>query len=332
MFLKNSNYKNQKSNKLNFILIVSFLFLVYFFSNNLIYAQIQEKNEPDYLIPIGNVLQIDAELKNIIVRNPLGNSSFQVGDAVINVNDVPINSYTDFSNTLYSLSNDDNIPVLINRGNRLMTLHSTKDTLEKINFNNLLSGFATLTYINPETNEFGAVGHPINIGSSRKISIKNGCISTTTDLNIQKSLKGNVGCINAKRKATIGEFNKNTNFGIRGNIVNFDTSNLEKYKVASLDEVKLGKAQIILQTNSQGCQKYDIEIINIEKQKSPKSKTFKIKIIDRNLLIQTGGIVQGMSGTPIVQNDKIIGAVSHAIENDPSTGYGVFIKWMLKNN
>ena len=75
--------------------------------------------------------------------------------------------------------------------------------------------------------------------------------------------------------------------------------------------------------------KFDIEILNIENQKNPKSKTFKIRIIDKELLQLTGGIVQGMSGTPIVQDDKIIGAISHAVENDPTTGYAVFIKWMV---
>ena len=72
------------------------------------------------------------------------------------------------------------------------------------------------------------------------------------------------------------------------------------------------------------------EILNIENQKTPKSKTFKIHITDKELLQLTGGIVQGMSGTPIVQGDKIIGAISHAVENDPTTGYAVFIKWMIE--
>lgn len=134
---------------------------------------------------------------------------------------------------------------------------------------------------------------------------------------------------NAKRENIIGSFTENTDFGIRGQINNFDISKLKKYKVASLDEVKLGKAQIILQDNFNKCKKYNIEIIDIENQKHPESKSFKIKITDKKLLAQTGGIVQGMSGTPIVQDNKIIGAVSHAIENDPAVGYGVFIKWML---
>jgi len=84
-----------------------------------------------------------------------------------------------------------------------------------------------------------------------------------------------------------------------------------------------------LGTTNNKTKKYDIEILSIENQAEPKCKSFKIKVTDKNLLKQTGGIVQGMSGTPIIQDDKIIGAVSHAVENDPSIGYGLYIKWMF---
>ena len=86
-----------------------------------------------------------------------------------------------------------------------------------------------------------------------------------------------------------------------------------------------------MQTDSKTFNKYDIQIIDIQNQKSPKSKTLKIRITDKDLLIKTGGIVQGMSGTPIIQDNKIIGAISHAVENDPALGYGVFIQWMIDN-
>ena len=94
------------------------------------------------------------------------------------------------------------------------------------------------------------------------------------NLNIEKSYRGSVGCISAKPKDYIGKFTDNTDFGIKGDIVKFDTSNYEKYKVASLNEVKTGNAQIILQTSNEGSKKFDIEILNIENQKTPKSKTF----------------------------------------------------------
>lgn len=328
--LKDEIASSKIKNKINGLVLIFFYFFLYFFSNNFIYSQSLEKNDYEYLIPMGNILQIDAELKNIIVRNEIDNCPLKIGDSILKVENNDITSYEDFSHAISSLNRSDDVSVLIRRENSVFCLKCDKNTLEKINFNNFISGFATLTYINPNTNEFGAVAHSINIGTTRKIPIKKGCISLTNNLNIKKSCKGNVGCINATKNNVIGEFDDNTTFGIKGVINNMDLSNYKKYKVAEVDEVKLGKAQIILQNKSNICKKYNVEIINIEKQKKPDSKGIKIKITDPQLLKETGGIVQGMSGTPIVQGNKIVGAVSHALENNPSIGYGVYIKWMLE--
>nr|WP_317331820.1 SpoIVB peptidase S55 domain-containing protein [uncultured Romboutsia sp.] len=328
MFFKN---KSKKIVNTKFSLIVCLLFLLYFFSNNLIYATSITKVEGDFLIPVGNILHIEAQLENVIVRSSIKDSPFNLGDEIISINDNTIKNYIDFSNTLNNLPNNTNvIDITLKRNNHIIKIKTIKNKLEEINSTDNISGFATLTYIDSSNGKFGAVAHPISLGSSRKIGIKDGYISTTTNLNIEKSYRGNVGCISAKPKDYIGKFTDNTDFGIKGDIVKFDTSNYEKYKVASLDEVKTGNAQIILQTNNDGCKKFDIEILNIENQKTPKSKTFKIHITDKELLQLTGGIVQGMSGTPIIQGDKIIGAISHAVENDPTTGYGIFIKWMIE--
>lgn len=326
-------YKNNSKKIINtkFSLVACLLFLLYFFSNNLIYATSITKTENDFLIPVGNVLHIEAQLENVIVRSNIKDSPFTLGDEIISINNNTIKSYSDFSNVLNSLPDSTNvIDVTLKRNNHITNIKTLKSKLEEVNSIDSISGFATLTYIDPINNKFGAVAHPISLGSSRKIKIKDGYISTTTNLNIEKSYRGSVGCISAKPKDYIGKFTDNTDFGIKGDIVKFDTSNYEKYKVASLNEVETGNAQIILQTSNEGCKKFDIEILNIENQKTPKSKTFKIHITDKELLQLTGGIVQGMSGTPIVQGDKIIGAISHAVENDPTTGYAVFIKWMIE--
>lgn len=330
--IKNRIYNSKFSYfKNKFITFSILLFLVYFFSNNLIYAQTKQDNNNDYLIPSGKIIQIDAELKHILVRNMCEGSPFIIGDAIVKINDKDINSYGDFSKTLCDLSINEKVHVVINRSGHNITISTTKDILEKISFNNIISGFATLTYINPETMQFGAVAHPINVGGFKKVPIKDGLISTTTSLNIEKSYRGNVGSISATKKDLIGQFNQNTNYGIKGNISSYDISNLKKYKVANLDEVKLGKAQIILQLNDLECRKYDIEIISIENQKSPDSKTFKIRALDKDLMTKTGGIVQGMSGSPIIQNGKIIGAVTHVLINKPDVGYGIYIEWMLQD-
>ena len=318
--------------KINGLVLIFFYVFLYFFSNNFIYSQSLEKNDCKYLIPMGNILQIDAELKNIIVRNEVDNCPLKVGDSILKVENNNITSYEDFNQVISSLSKTEDISVLITRENSVFCLKCDKNALEKINFSNLISGFATLTYINPDTKEFGAVAHSINIGTTRKIPIKKGCISCTNNLNVKKSRKGNVGCLNATKSNIIGEFTNNTTFGIKGKVNNINLSSCKKYKVAEIDEVKLGKAQIILQNKNNVCKKYNVEIINIEKQRSPDSKGIKIKITDPQLLKETGGIVQGMSGTPIVQGDKIVGAVSHALENNPTVGYGVYIKWMLEES
>ena len=329
--MRKSN-KPLKLNKFNGLTLIFFYVLLYFLSNNIIYSQSLEKNQDEYLIPMGNILQIDAELQNIIVRNEIKDSPFKVGDAILKINEKNVESFNDLAYILSSYEDNDQVSVLIRRENAVFSLKSSKKVLSKVSFNNLISGYATLTYINPDTQEFGAVGHSINIGNTKKIPLKQGCISCTNNLRIKKSCRGSVGCINAEKNYVIGEFNNNTTFGIKGKVNNLDLSQYQKYKVADLNEVKLGKAQIILQSQDNRCKKYDIEIIDIEKQRKPASKGLKIKIIDKELLKETGGIVQGMSGTPIIQDNKIVGAVSHALENNPAIGYGVHIKWMLENN
>lgn len=311
----------------NFFLIFS-IFLLYFFMNNVNYAYSLEKNNENYLIPIGKIIQVDGELENLIVRNEIKGCPLKSGDLILEVEGIPIKDFTQLSDVFFSTSTN-NLNIKIKRDNQIKNLICYKEPLKKINFNNAISGFATLTYINPQNNEFGAVGHTINVGNAKQIAIKSGSISTTTNLNIEKSTRGNVGCINANKNYLIGSFNKNTQYGIKGITKNIDLSNEKKYKIADLNEVQLGRAQIILQNKYNKCTKYDIEILKIENQTSPAPKTFKIKIVDQDLLRDTGGIVQGMSGTPIIQNDKIIGAVSHALENNPEVGYGVYIKWML---
>lgn len=296
--------------------------------NNVNYSYSIEKNSEIYLIPIGKVIQVDGELKNLIVRDEVNGCPLKNGDLILEVNKKAVQDFNDFSDIFYSC-NSNQLQLKIKRKNQIKNFICYKEPLKKINFNNSISGFATLTYVNPKNNEFGAIGHSINIGNIRQIPIKFGEISTTNNIDIQKSYRGKVGCINANKNYSIGNFNTNTQYGIKGLTKNIDFSNEKKYKVASLDEVQLGKAQIILQNKQNKCQKYDIEILKIENQAYPAPKTFKIKIVDKKLLKETGGIVQGMSGTPIIQNNKIIGAVSHALENNPQIGYGVYIKWML---
>ena len=207
MYFKNSS---KKILNIKLSLFVCLLFLLYFFSNNFIYAKSFTENENDFLIPIGNILHIEAELENIIVRSSIKDSPFILGDEIISINNINIKNYSDLSNILNSLPNNTNIiNVTVKRNNHLINIKTIKEKLDEVNLTNNISGFATLTYINPINGEFGAVAHPISLGSYRKINIKSGFISTTSNLNIEKSYRGNVGCISAKPKDYIGKFNNN---------------------------------------------------------------------------------------------------------------------------
>lgn len=317
MFFTKNNFKK----RFNYSIVLTFLLILSL--GKFSYC------EDEYLIPMGNIIQIDAELNEVVVRNEVEDSPFVVGDRFLSVNNIKIENYGEFLNSIYDLNNSEKINIELIRGEEILNIKTSKYELEKLNLNSSLSGFATLTYINPNNNNFAAVGHPIGIGCCKNIPIKNGYIFSTNNPTVKKSSKGNVGFLSAKRSDAIGKFSTNDSFGIKGNIVTLDTSSLKKYKIASLDEVKTGKAQLVLQTKNSQVEKFDIEILAVNKQNSPEPKTFKIKITDKRLLNLTGGIVQGMSGAPIIQDDKIIGAVSHAIENNPQTGYAVFIRWML---
>ena len=177
----------KKKNQINDLVLIFFYVFLYFFSNNFIYSQSIQKNDCEYLIPMGNILQIDAELKNLIVRNEVYDCPLKIGDSILKIENKKINTFEDFNYILSTLDKSKDILVLIRRENSIFCLKCDRDDLEKINFNNLISGFATLTYINPDTNEFGAVAHSINIGNSKKIPIKRGCISCTNNLSIKKT-------------------------------------------------------------------------------------------------------------------------------------------------
>src|SRR5690625_5048825 len=131
----------------------------------------------------------------------------------------------------------------------------------------------------------------------------------------------------------LGTITKNSPFGIFGKInTNLldDLQTSEPLDIGLAHEVKKGPAQILTVVEGEQVEKFDIEVINSMEQNHPSTKGMVIKVVDKKLLDKTGGIVQGMSGSPIIQNGKLIGAVTHVFVNDPTSGYGVHIEWMLQ--
>jgi len=199
------------------------------------------------------------------------------------------------------------------------------------------AGVGTLTFYAPDQGVYGALGHVItDMDTGTPIIVGNGEILQSSVTSINKSQNGDPGEKRAhfiKERKVLGNIERNTPFGIFGKMNEMPTHsfNEEALPVAFAEDVKEGPAQILTVLNGQKVERFNIEVVHVTKQAAPATKGMVIKITDERLLSKTGGIVQGMSGSPIIQDGKLIGAVTHVFVNDPSSGYGCFIEWMLQD-
>lgn len=269
------------------------------------------------------------------VNNIYNGSHLLVGDYIIKVNNEAVDNIKDLVNKIEKYAANGEVEITYLRDDNE---YKTKIKLEKNNNSyktgiyvkdNLL-GNGTLTYIDPETKIYGALGHYIiDSNTNEAIKIKDGSIFKSIITNITKSTNGNPGSINTKfyRQNVYGDISKNTLAGIFG-IYNNIPNNGKLIKVASPNEIKLGKATIYTSLMQDVIKEYTINILKVDKNSLTKNIYFEI--IDENLINAAGGVVQGMSGSPIVQNDKLIGAVTHVTIDNVKTGYGISIINMLE--
>jgi len=196
------------------------------------------------------------------------------------------------------------------------------------------SGVGTLTFVD-SNNRFGALGHPICDGETKTlINVKEGKVYNCSVLGVNKGSNGSPGEIKGlfmQGKNEQGIIEKNNKFGIFGEMLNTSSliNSLTEFEIGSRFFVKPGKAQIRCCIDGEKVETFDIEIIKTNYQNYSNDKSMVIKVVDEDLLERTGGIVQGMSGSPIIQNGKIVGAVTHVFINDSSKGFGVYVDWML---
>lgn len=196
-----------------------------------------------------------------------------------------------------------------------------------------IKGIGTVTYYDPQNHVYGALGHEImdnDLGKPAEISIGNLFLASVNSINPSTENKpGEKNCINTKEK--IGTVVKNTSLGIYG-YYNFDAKEKALYEIAVQSECQLGEAYIYTVIQGTVPEKIKIRITKLNAQSQSAAKGIQFEIIDEEAILSTGGIVQGMSGSPIIQNGKLIGAVTHMITASPTRGYGVFIEWMLKES
>ncbi len=264
---------------------------------------------------------------------------FKEGDIIYRINGKETNSLDDISKTIES-SKDGKIVVEYYRDEKPHKVQfnaiKNDEGIYKagITIKDDVSGIGTLTYINSKTGSFGALGHPI-CENAEKIRIIEGNVYDCKLLGIEKgksNAPGQLKGIFVEGQNKKGEILKSNKFGIYGKIHDF--TNIDTNIIAKLGgrlSVQPGKAKIV--SSISGIKdEYDIEIIKTYHQTKENDKSFVFRVVDKRLLTLTGGIVQGMSGSPIIQNGKVVGAVTHVFTVDPTKGYGIYTDWMIENN
>ena len=267
------------------------------------------------------------------------NKYFQNGDVIKEINGKKINSLEDISNILEEDNRDiAEIKYQRNNQNKNVQVELLKDDLGKYKMGiwvrDDVSGIGTLTFVQKSNNKFAALGHAVTTGQTENIiPFTSGEVYNASLVNIQKGQKNNPGelrCVFVQKDKQ-GDITKNTKVGLYGHMDNIENL-IDVNKTAFLAgrlSVKPGKAKIVSCVS--GIQEeYDIEIIKANFQSKTDDKSMVIRVIDKRLLNLTGGIVQGMSGSPIIQDGKIVGAVTHVFISDPTKGYGVYSDWMLE--
>ena len=295
------------------------------------------------IIPGGETLGIEVNSNGIMIigfyqidgKYNKGNPTIKPGDYIIKVNDVSVNNIKELTKEIEKNVENKSVKITYLRNNiekesKLSLIEQNGLFKTGLYVKDTITGIGTLTYIDPYTSIYGALGHEIIEANTNSIvEIKSGNIFKNSITGIDKSANGIPGSKNAKfyYNTVFGTIIKNTSYGIYG-IYNEKYPDKELMDVALSSEVKIGDAYIytVLNNNDIGIYKINIKSIN---EKS-KIKNISFELTDEELIDKTGGIVQGMSGSPIIQNDKIIGAVTHVIVDNPLTGYGIFITSMLE--
>ena len=296
----------------------------------------------DYIIVGGENIGIELKADGVMVvgfykvnNEYIANKAgLEIGDMITAIDNQEVNSIYDLTNKIKT--SDGNITIKFQRDNttKYIDLQLTKDANNNyktgIYVKDSVTGIGTLTYIDPNTKLFGALGHEITDSRTGKmLVISGGSIYESKVSDIEPSSNGVPGEKNAQinLEGTQGTIYENTIKGIFGTYTDeIDDSQL--YKVAKPEDIKEGKAEILTVLNDDIIEKYEIEITNINTNQETKNISFKIT--DEALLEKTNGIVQGMSGSPIIQGEYIIGAVTHVVVDNPHKGYGIFITNMLE--
>nr|MCR4925819.1 SpoIVB peptidase [Clostridiales bacterium] len=302
-----------------------------------------------YVVPSGKAFGIKLYTQGVIVVqtqsilsagkkiNPSQESGLRVGDVILKINSKQITQNSDVAE-IFENSNGEKVEIEFERNSEQKTLYlqpvlSDEDGKYRAGIwvRDSSAGIGTMTYYDKTNSIFAGLGHPVcDIDTGDIMPLSSGKCVEAHIYNCYKGNKGTAGELcGSISDESIGDLKLNSNMGIYGIIDKINEED-EVIPVALNQEIKEGKAQIIATVNQQGPQYYDVEIKKIYSSINSNTKNMLIEVTDEKLIAQTGGIVQGMSGSPIIQNGMLVGAVTHVLINNPLQGYAIFAENMIK--
>ena len=272
---------------------------------------------------------------------PYENSGIEEGDMIIEIENKAVTCTADLiKNVNASLGKNVEISYIregeLYKTNILPTQTSTNEYKLGLWVRDAAAGVGTVSFYDPETGMFAALGHGIlDIDTEKIVNISSGEVVTSNIISIIKGQKGKPGEIRGsiERGKKLGTVYENTEFGIFGELSSEAMSKIKQNKeleILSRGEIETGSAKIICTVENNKQEEFEIEIEKVFRNNNINNKSMLIRVTDERLIDKTGGIIQGMSGSPIIQNGKFVGAITHVMVNDPTIGYGVFADMMLK--
>jgi len=308
------------------------------------------------VIPGGHSIGIKLHEEGIIVAgyyyldkdeasfSPAEDGGIQIGDVLLQVNGINLRDVDRAADIIKRESSKGPLNFLLNRKGDILQTPVTpylcpQDREYRIGayIRDTAAGVGTLTFYEPQSNFYAALGHVItDIDTNSALEINEGLIVRADVINIKAAQKGQPGekaGIFREGKDIVGSIEKNTSFGIYGRLRNINehiTPYPNPIPLALSFQVETGPAELLTVIEGNKIQSFNIFIERTANQNKPGDKGMIIRVVDENLLKITGGIVQGMSGSPIIQNGRLVGAVTHVFVNDPTRGYAIYAEWMAR--
>ena len=294
--------------------------------------------QAEELIPVGQIIGLELGDDTVTVAafdetcgSRAREAGLRIGDEILEIDDKPIDCAEDVRAALQSCDGDVEITIL--RGTRRQDVHMVPENTAEgprlgIYLRQGIAGIGTVTFYDPETKRFGTLGHGVSDSSGQILPMKTGSAFAAEVLSVKKGKTGTPGQLKGEAGQVLGPLLKNTPQGVFGKARTPFPG--ETLPTAAYADIRPGEATIRSTVCGTGVQEYSVEILKIYPEDRSDNRNFLLRVTDPELLNATGGIVQGMSGSPIIQDGKLVGAVTHVLVNAPDTGYGIFIGNMLE--